>query len=409
MRRAMLLLLVLGLPPSALGCNDASPLGEDPSTNAETPAAQIETEADLGDLGGGSSLATDINNSNVVVGWSFLASGAQRAFRWNHESGMVDLGTLPGHDFSRATAIDDNGRVLGLSGLGGTLDQRIVVWSSSGAITELGVPLPNASQGDASDFNADGEVVGWELAPGQRAWHWSSSGGRYDITADAPPDRQISGASQINAFGLVVGTSAVLCESFGQCTRPFLWTGEGTYTELVVPDGTGTASGFGVNNSGTVVGWAQTVGGQRRPYKWHASAGFAWLSAAGGAALHVNAFNTVVGSQFDGTNPGARAVAWNASGDLIVLSPANHNAHVATSVNDHDVAVGFTSNALGNVTRAMVWPVADGAGVTASVRAPIAGVAQPIVRTGAVTCIIDAAALVTRASLFNCLAKGAAQ
>jgi probable HAF family extracellular repeat protein len=49
---------------------------------------------DLGHLGGGTSLATAINNNGVVVGHSTLINGGTHAFRWTQSDGMVDLNSL---------------------------------------------------------------------------------------------------------------------------------------------------------------------------------------------------------------------------------------------------------------------------------------------------------------------------
>ena len=82
-----------------------------------------------GDLGGGTSEATDLNNNDQVVGNSTTASGATHAFIWRLDSNdvgrMTDLGTLGGTN-SWATAINDNGLVVGYSETGDTYSQGSV-------------------------------------------------------------------------------------------------------------------------------------------------------------------------------------------------------------------------------------------------------------------------------------------
>jgi probable HAF family extracellular repeat protein len=78
---------------------------------------------DLGTLGGPQSQALRINDSGVVVGWSDTATGETHAFAWRRGGNtgpdsnpeMEDLGTLPGHTYSIATAIDRHGNVFGSS------------------------------------------------------------------------------------------------------------------------------------------------------------------------------------------------------------------------------------------------------------------------------------------------------
>ena len=55
------------------------------------------------------------NDRGQVVGLSDSAAGCCHAFLWTVDSGMVDLGTLPGGSFSTASAINDRGQVVGVS------------------------------------------------------------------------------------------------------------------------------------------------------------------------------------------------------------------------------------------------------------------------------------------------------
>lgn len=79
---------------------------------------------DLGNLGGTSNPAVlavgnaafAINNRGQVVGASALRGNQQiHAFLWTWETGMKDLGTLPGDLFSAGLGINDRGEVIGNS------------------------------------------------------------------------------------------------------------------------------------------------------------------------------------------------------------------------------------------------------------------------------------------------------
>ena len=161
---AFVLILCSCSSDSLSGLSDASTTdGVEPATSTTGFA-----RADLGTLGGPSSYAADINNNNIVVGWSETASGTAHAFRWSVAGGLTDLGTLEGDRLSRAVAILNGGQILGVSGDEGRWTP--VVWSASGAIQALTIPLiQDFTLASPTGFNSKGDVVGWDAGgPGAR-------------------------------------------------------------------------------------------------------------------------------------------------------------------------------------------------------------------------------------------------
>jgi probable HAF family extracellular repeat protein len=114
---------------------------------------------DLGTLGGTSSRAVDINEKGQVVGTSKNASGQERAFIWEQDTGMVDIGTLGG-EASRATSINNSGQVVGESAKTG---------SSSGFLWELDTGMTDLNlQGRTPGgwkINDAGQIVGGDFSP----------------------------------------------------------------------------------------------------------------------------------------------------------------------------------------------------------------------------------------------------
>jgi probable HAF family extracellular repeat protein len=122
---------------------------------------------DLGNLGGdgrfGGNHACAINNQGHVVGHSDLTGDTTfHAYLWTRETGMRDLGTLPGDFASLAIGISDRGEVVGGS-LDVNFNIRASLWQN-GAMTDLNTLIP-ANSGLylllAESINSSGEIVGF--------------------------------------------------------------------------------------------------------------------------------------------------------------------------------------------------------------------------------------------------------
>ena len=67
----------------------------------------------LGTLGGNTSRATDVSNDGtLVVGASKDSTAKNKAFVWQHSSGLNSLGTLGGSE-SSAAGVSEDGRITG--------------------------------------------------------------------------------------------------------------------------------------------------------------------------------------------------------------------------------------------------------------------------------------------------------
>lgn len=376
---------------------------------AEAFSTQL-SRIDLGTLGGGSSYAADVNDVGVVVGWSELQSGATHAFRWSRDHGMVDLGTLPGDESSRAVSLleGSGGDALGMSGRDG--HWQPVIWSSSGQIRKLSIPLsPSFAAVVPTGFNARGEVVGSEVGAGQRGWVWSEAAGKYDLSANLPSGSLEGSAAAVTGSGLVLLTSrAATCTHNPSCWRAYTWARGAGYRALDVPEKNGEASvvGLGMSDGGSVVGWTSTEQSSVAPYRWVPGRGFTSLdhydgSTAGyGYATAVASTGIAVGADLD---PGSRnivASAWLANGAIARLSPDNPSPSVAVAINETGMIAGWSA-VTGGVNHATVWSYS--ANASAGQLRVLSGFGAAV-STASAPCLRIASTLTSRRSLFDCAA-----
>jgi probable HAF family extracellular repeat protein len=159
---------------------------------------------DLGVLPGQDySGATAINSSDEIVGYSGTVAGGNRAFVYVNGT-MLSLGTLGGSN-SEAFGINGSGQIVGDSSTS-TGDFHAFLYSN-GIMTDLGV-LPGTTSSVALGINSQGDVVGRSDFGGtySRAFFYSN-GTMVNLGSLYGGPNSYSDARAVNSSGQVVGTS----------------------------------------------------------------------------------------------------------------------------------------------------------------------------------------------------------
>ncbi|MEO6913055.1 MAG: hypothetical protein ABI182_03415, partial [Candidatus Baltobacteraceae bacterium] len=112
------------------------------------------------------SQAVSINNNGAAAGASGDCGppnnngfGTNHALKWRPDGTPVDLGTLGGTLSNIGTAVNDNGDVIGQSGLPGNTAYHAFFWRH-GAMTDLGT-LPGDLTSEALGLNIRNQVTGY--------------------------------------------------------------------------------------------------------------------------------------------------------------------------------------------------------------------------------------------------------
>ena len=129
---------------------------------------------DLGNLGGTNNVATDINNVGEVAGNALSSKdGSMHPFLWTKETGMHDLGILPGDFVAIAPCchtLNDKRQVVGFSCPGPMGSCRAFLWQpQEGVLTDLNTLIAPGSPWylqTACSINDAGEIVGQGLING---------------------------------------------------------------------------------------------------------------------------------------------------------------------------------------------------------------------------------------------------
>lgn len=239
---------------------------------------------DLGTLGGSSSFAVAMNNGGDVTGvaldgtpdpfsfyyqflYGFSGGTRTRAFVWDTQRGMQDLGTLGGPD-ALSAIINQRGQIAGVADVTATPDPSIglppfhpFLWERGKGMKDLG-SFGGVETASVNGLNERGEVVGGLDLPGDELFHPFLWNGTTLIDLTAPPfDNSGSGeANWINADGEVVGIAdlRMACpDSTADIERAFL-SRSGVMTDLGSVRGTTYSRADFINSRSQVVGGTWT-------------------------------------------------------------------------------------------------------------------------------------------------------
>jgi len=387
--------MTLGIAALTTGCTSQRPLEpasrEQPTADITSVLSPYSPPADLGTLGGSTSLANAINNRDDIVGESKLATGETHAFLYSGGA-MQDLGTLGG-DYSSGADVNSTGQVAGISR---TADGVLHAFRWDGATM---VDLGPASSGPVS-MNDDGKVmwtginenaathafvwdgsvhdlgtlggswsqaqalseVGWvagvsEVAPGSGLVHaflWDGEA-MTDLESMGTP-----GVAAFNSAGQAAGAYSTSFSPGPASQHAILWDG-GRMSDLGYLPGDQNAFAVAINDSGQVAGNSYTDIGytDSHPFRWQAGVmiplnpTYRNQGNVSEQAVAMNGSGVVAGKRYEFLNGGRyHAMIWDNGmvWDLGTLTPDSTQASSwATAINDRGTVAGQSNG------RAVIW------------------------------------------------------
>src|SRR6266850_2270790 len=264
---------------------------------------------DLGDASEFASSATGVNSTGIIAGYSVSADGmTSRAWKWSAATGRVDLGGFGGSE-ARASCLNNAGQITGYATDSSGVAHGFIYSDGSG-LTDLGAPPVDGSVYPQA-INAAGHIAGYIttssnnvpflwLGPNQWLLPGTLPG------ADAPASAQ---AMALNDADQIAGGATWIFDG----TRAIQSGAGGTNPTALATLGGEIGAAFGINNTGQVVGEAETTNGAQHAFILDEGVvrDLGTLGGADSVAMFIDDVGDVAGSAF--TASGAEhAFVWSA-------------------------------------------------------------------------------------------------
>lgn len=235
------------------------------------------TIRDLGTLGGPTASVAALNDLGQVTGSASVTADGRifHAYRWSQSTGMTDL-TSSMRANSQGADVNSKGQVAGtVNGTGQGLLSHGFFWSTQTGLLNIG-QLDAYSR--VSAMNDNGTIVGYGGADspnGVRAFRWTRAEGIQDI--GTLPD-EFTLASDVNNREHIVGATPFRNVPFPSYAHAFIWIpGEG-FRDLGT--GTGTRSTAAkINENDMVIGHVINFGILYHGFVWTRESGLLEIGA----------------------------------------------------------------------------------------------------------------------------------
>lgn len=283
-----------------------------------------------------------------------LAAGAAA---WAAEYEIIDLGVLPGHNFSRAMEVNDSGQVVGYGGIAGNSSSEHAFRYTDGAgLVDLGTL--GGSMSRAYGINGTGQVAGYSLIsnlpPRVRAFRYADG----------------VGLQNLGDLGTGAGSYGYDINDAGQVVGHAFWNG---YQFAVrYTDGQGLVPlgplqphsdfwyAYGVNSQGRGAGVkadSEVSRGFRTDAAWSSSQSLGNIGGEESWGYAINEAGHVAGTAT--TAGGAESHAFLKNGDMLDLGTLGGTSSSAYDIDNLDRVVGSSTTASA-VDHAFLWTAARG-------------------------------------------------
>lgn len=299
-----------------------------------------------------------LNNNGVVVGGIANPDGSVSLAQWSNGV-LTNLGVppgLPSHNFNipRVFGINDSGAVVGtLRTSAGDIPSRWFIYDR-GSFNVLPLADPTDRGGAAVGINNRGEVVGYQHTASNRITAWLWSHGAY---SRLPVSGTSASAFGINAAGTIIGNRRL------RLVRRLL-TGQlrskGELGYVLSQGNIQYLTGFvyAINQQGEAAGGSVSKG---RTMATVFKNGIATvILSLPSHAVGINSAATVVGSFQPSAHSRKHLFRWSANAGAFDLTPDGYISAEAAAINNRGDILGFGETANGKSEYFLLTPDPNG-------------------------------------------------